>query len=684
MVSYVTFKLVSVHELKNFADRTCMPVSSSRPVTLRCACMLGAFALSTLWTIPTLAEPVKAPVTLPVEVMGPEGTVAAVTVELSQASVPQIKSLWLQIHGLEYPDLASVRVNHGPWVSLNNRSVTVAQPGRGYGGIGGAFATLKMTLALAPGSVVDGANRLEFRFNRTNGVVSGFRVLAFNFLQMDGERVLPSQAFVAEDPEQWTPPLLAQKEIEEGRRLWQSASLRASSLADAPAIRAHCGDCHARDGRDLKYFNYSNQSIIARSQFHGLSEQEGKEIASYIRALDAPHPGRPWNPPYQPGPKMQTRLGADLAAGAGLNAVLDEDSQTLRSVFGEHVATAVPAAAFAPDGDLKLREIPIAFQMPDWNHWLPQVHPLDAWGDKFAASQVSRMYETRNVAAKLSDSERASFFAAWLKARSKFLDPPRMTDAARWSPGLAQSLYATLLWQLVKTWEISHLSGMEDAGEDVVWANVVAAATAPATVNIPNNANGMAGSGLTNEYFNNAWYELQMLLNDGGHQHHGREPVDWVYVAGHERELERWSGVPEPGRVLLTAIAATQSSDPKIGPQDNARGWRPDQTIDPRMMVAAEWSETFVSLAPGERRAIAQAWLRAWLEKCTSYPVVTYFRLAQLPGSYEPPKELRAISGGKVWESASRFRAAGVDGKLIDRLEVWGSQYMAMSSLFQY
>jgi hypothetical protein len=134
----------------------------------------------------------------------------------------------------------------------------------------------------------------------------------------------------------------------------------------------------------------------------------------------------------------------------------------------------------------------------------------------------------------------------------------------------------------------------------------------------------------------------------------------------------------------VTVIAAMQSTGREIGPQDKARGWQPDQTIDPRMMVAPEWSETFAGLPAEERRAITQAWLRAWLEKCTSYPVVTYFRLAQLPGSYEPPKELRAISGGKVWESASRFRAAGVDGKLVDRLELWGSQYLSVSSLFQY
>ena len=662
-----------------------MQVFSSEQSTLRSVLMLCALAGSIFWTDANLAEPKRARSTLPVEIMGTEGSMAAVTIELPHASATQVSSLWLQVHGLEYPDLASVRVNDGAWVSLNNGTATVAEPGLSYGGIGGAFATLKMTVPMAPGSVVDGANRIEFRFNRTNGVVSGFRVLAFNFLNLDGERVLPPEAFVEEDPDRWVAPMAGPKEIAEGERLWQSAPLRASSLSGAPAIRAHCGDCHARDGRDLKYFNYSNLSIVARSQFHGLSEREGEQIASYIRSLEMPHPGRPWNPPYQPGTGMQTRAAAELAAGAGLDGVLDDDSKTLRSLFDEHDGTAVPVAVFAPDGELKLREIPIALQMPDWNHWLPQVHPLDAWGDRFAGSEFSRMYAARNAGTRAeSAGDAASFFAKWLKARSRFLAPPKTGDSARWSPGLAQSLYSTQLWQLVKTWEISHINGLEAAGGDVVWNNAVAADTAPATVNIPNSANGMAGSGLTNEYFNNAWYELQILLNDGGHQHHGRDPVDWVYVAGHERELERWSRVPEPGRVLVTVIAAMQSTDQKIGPQDKAKGWQPDQTIDPRMIVTPEWSETFAGLPPGERRAIAQAWLSAWLEKCTSYPVVAYFHLAQLPGGYEPPQELRAISGGKVWESASRFRAAGVDAKLVDRLELWGSQYMTMSSLFQY
>jgi hypothetical protein len=75
--------------------------------------MLCALAGSIFWTDANLAEPERARSTLPVEIMGTEGSVAAVTIELPHASATQVSSLWLQVHGLEYPDLASVRVNDG-------------------------------------------------------------------------------------------------------------------------------------------------------------------------------------------------------------------------------------------------------------------------------------------------------------------------------------------------------------------------------------------------------------------------------------------------------------------------------------------------------------------------------------------------------------------------------------------
>lgn len=97
------------HGIWNFADWKCMRVFSSEQSTLRSVLMLCALAGSIFWTDANLAELKRARSTLPVEIMGTGGSVAAVTIELPHASARQVSALWLQVHGLEYPDLASVR-----------------------------------------------------------------------------------------------------------------------------------------------------------------------------------------------------------------------------------------------------------------------------------------------------------------------------------------------------------------------------------------------------------------------------------------------------------------------------------------------------------------------------------------------------------------------------------------------
>ena len=67
--------------------------------------------------------------------------------------------------------------------------------------------------------------------------------------------------------------------------------------------------------------------------FHGLTAQQGDQIASYIRSLNMPSPGWPWNPPYQPGPGLDSQPVSNWAAGAGINAVLDSDA-AMQSYLG--------------------------------------------------------------------------------------------------------------------------------------------------------------------------------------------------------------------------------------------------------------------------------------------------------------------------------------------------------------
>jgi hypothetical protein len=613
-------------------------------------------------------------VTLPIEVTGEDGTPQSVAVSVPPGAGRQVQSLWMQIHGLEYAGMASIRVNQSPWFSLSNDTVTVGDPGKSYGGIGGGVTTLKLTLALPPATVLDGPNTIYFRFNGTNGIASGFRVLAFNFVEQDGRLALPACTFLEEDPNTWEPPFRDPINISAGRSLWHEAQLVASSLPDARPIHAHCSDCHTRDGRDLKYFNFSNSSIVARCRFHGLSQLQGEQIASYIRSLPVANPGRPWNPPYQPGPGLDAQPAANWAAGAGLARVLDNDIDTLPFIFAGHWP-AISPAVFAPDANLNPREVPIGFPLPDWNHWLPQVHPIDAWGDHFENSAFARLYQA-------SDHAHAAFFDQWSAERNQFLTPHLGPGSKKWSTKLAGEFYSAELWQLVKTWEITQELNLEVQGR--TWPNTVPAATAPAAVNIPNGPNGMGGSALTNEYFNNAWYELQLLLNNGNHRHHGRLPIDSVYFLRHFRDLQRLSERPEPARLLVAIIKAMQSSAPDIGPQNISEGWRPEQNVDPRIMIAKEWAPMFSPLPDAMRQAITESLLTAWLDKNLQYPPASYFRLGLEPSSYAPPRDLQDISGGKAWEAAAQFQAAGVNVQLIDRLQAWGRQYVSLASLFHY
>jgi hypothetical protein len=644
---------------------------------------------------------VRTTVNLPIEVVGEDGTTASVTVDVPAQRASDVQALRMQIHNLGYADMMSVQVNANSWVPLNNTTVAVAEPGKSYGGIGGSYATLIVTLGLPAGTVVGGANTIRFRFNRTDGFVSGFRVVDFNLLTADSTKILAPDVFAHEDPGLWTPPLTDPDSLRAGQQLWQSAPLKASTLPNAPMIRARCSDCHAQDGRDLKYFAFSNASIVARSRFHGLSDLEGRQIASYIRALPVTSPGRPWNPPYQPGPGLDVQPVVNWAAGAGLSSVLDHDSATLPFIFGTNIGHDV----FRPDGNLNPREIPISLQLPDWSHWLPRVHPVDAWGSTFERSEFAKLYGSAgskqslsgvlaspDLPAVISSGRVVTFFEKWTSARRALLKPYVEGARVNWSPDLSLKAYSTQLWQLVKTWEMMQEFGLEgrgrklfgETGESRTWFNSVPAETAPTVVNIPSGPSGMGGSALTNEYFDASWYELQVLLNSGNHRHRARAPVDWIYLVGKFQDLYRESKRPEPARLLVTLIKAIQSTDPRVGPDDVVQGWRPAQNVDPTIMVSPTWAPMFEPLSPDAKRAITESFLTAWLDKNMQYPVGQYFRVGAPQGNYVLPVSYGSIASGKAWESAPLFLAAGVSPEVVKRLQKWGATYAEMAARFQY
>ncbi len=81
---------------------------------------------------------------------------------------------------------------------------------------------------------------------------------------------------------------------------------------------------------------------------------------------------------------MDSQPVANWSAGAGLDAVLDSDAE-----MQPYLIPGGSTANWGAHAYLNVREIPVPVQLADWNGWLPQVHPMDAFGTTFTGSQLN-------------------------------------------------------------------------------------------------------------------------------------------------------------------------------------------------------------------------------------------------------------------------------------------------------
>ena len=531
---------------------------------------------------------------MPVEVMGADGTEARATVIANDIS--KANKLFLKTHSVSYPDFmeysidkASIRLNNGAWVDINNNIAECYYPEREYECIVGPYATIRFTIDVRKlGQLNSGENHIDFRFNYVSGdISSGYRILELDLLNGDGSSAVDGTEIRYDDPASWEPSTLDSKRLDNGRKLFETRGIL-SDYPGGPLIRASCADCHTAGGRDLKYFNYSDHSIVTRSVFHGFTEKEGEDIASWIRAYELldkegmPYeaPGTPWDPPYQPGPGLDEKPVHEWAAGAGLEWVLEEDGATFNYLF----PNAEPMVdVINIDSTLNRRELPIALQLPDWNEWLPIVHPLDTWGDSFESSRLWREYENvfesrlKNpnevqtlVANKKIDRVIESFFKHvkdYARHEAEASLPRGFTRRQR---GIA--LLGLYQWDLVKTWEFMHVNNLEDItadlypqGEERGWFGK-ARTLFNLAPHIHGASKGYRGD-ITNTYYDTAWYELQVVINSGNRETAGLKPVDWKYHFSHIGDWKKASGVSHGMRYIAAYLKVLQNANNRHGVQ---------------------------------------------------------------------------------------------------------------------
>ena len=615
-------------------------------------------------------------IVLPIEVLGADGTAA--TVRFNIPDTPNLKKrqkLWMEIHALRYETEASLQLNGGPWIPINNTTASVLGLGASFGGIGGEFATLKMTMNLRVDDVQPGMNTLTFRFNGTDGIRSGFRVLNFNIVDSSGERLIPQANFVQDDPSKWEPPSSAPADIEAGKSLWTTAPLTSPGVG---ALKARCGSCHTDDGRDLKYFNYSNRSIRARSMFHGLSAKQGDQIASYIRSLKTPSPGRPWNPPYQPGPGLDSQPVANWAAGAGVEAVLETDTDML-----PYIAPKDSTLGWSASSYLNVRETPLAIQLPDWNSWLPTIHPLDGFGDTFTASKLNLLLPV--IRTTLQPHSPAAYRAALEQFNSwgaAWMDFMRITTTnATWNEKLRREAYSIALWQLVKDWGLIQEFGLEGMPQVPFGAKAAARGWYTGTFYVsPNNLHIPAGPGLGNgtqldrEYLSLAWYQMQLTLNDGQGSQAGHEPVDYGYASGFIMGIfGRHLHLPGIMLQLEWNIKALQEVTlTGAGPEHGALGWHATGS-SMSTLVMPEYLPLWSGIPPAKRKTLLEAFTQAWFSQASKYTPQQYYQGGWANAADDPAQVFIGTMGGQLWYAIPKLRELGVDSNLVDKMAAWAA-----------
>jgi len=630
-----------------------------------------------------IAPPTPTTIQLPLEVVGPDGTTVTVSLPIpTGTSLNGQLQLWMQIHGLRYETQASVSVNNSGWLPISSSSVTLLGQANAYGGIGGGFHTLTMTMNLPAGSVVSGSNTVSFRFNGTDGRVSGYRVLAFNVQNSGGSLLIPSSTFVNEDPNAWQPPSPNSSDVTAGQTLWHQASLTVPTAAGAMPIKAHCSDCHAQDGRDLKYFNYSNNSVRSRSMFHGLTAQQGDQIATYIRSLNVPNPGRPWNPPYQPGPGLDSQPVANWSAGAGIGAVLNSDQDLMNELF----PTGVQASFFSPNAVLNIHETALPLQLPDWNSWLPTIHPMDAWND-FLSSNAYLLYLQTRAGLRPGDpvayannifnfQNWAGNYGNYIATKTNGLHP------SVWTPAYVNQVYSTGLWTLVKNWELNQEFGLEGMARAMftnpkadsrAWYSNFPFLASPNMLKIPVGAAGLDNGRVnTWDYLAQIWYQVQLVLDNSEYQQNENSPIDWAYVYAKIGNDLSNNDTAQAGLFTVWMTKGLQISNNGIGPDKFPNtGWNWSITDISRLITPATRT-MWVGTPASTRTAISNGFVQAWLAEVQQFTPQQFWaggiNSSALPIHFAPDSP---NFEDRVWYMIPQFKFFGVDQTLINQMAAW-------------
>ncbi|MDH7445909.1 polysaccharide lyase family protein [Aquimarina sp. 2201CG14-23] len=159
---------------------------------------------------------------MPIEVLGEEGTIVERTFSIDNQTLSNTTKIWLMVNNLSYQNKASIKINNESWLSLNHTTVEVNPKELAYGGmVHGGFNTIRFTIP--SNGLREGSNTIQFRFDTSDGISIGYRVIKMNLIDSNETKLLPESSFIQDTPNTWTAP--ANSSVQNGENLWYNKDL---------------------------------------------------------------------------------------------------------------------------------------------------------------------------------------------------------------------------------------------------------------------------------------------------------------------------------------------------------------------------------------------------------------------------------------------------------------------------
>lgn len=605
---------------------------------------------------------------VPIEIVSPDAIGHTTTVTLNPGSQGvNIKTLYLQAHNLRYQGALSVRLNGMDWMDLTNSNVTFDGNDGKMGGIGGIQATVRMKIAVPSNWTKIGTQTLDLRFNGTDGNVTAIRILDIKLLDVSGMNLL-TDTLTPIDPTTWKAPAIydttakVNAAVAAGKSQWSLASSLIDNPISKQSIKASCASCHFQDGGDLKYFNYSNETIAARARYHGLTEEKGNQIAAYIRSLDGvkkyPPMGRPWNPPFQPWAGADDPLHPEKwAAGGGLESVINTEKEAVSDIFkygtdragitriidheGKNNVGGV--ANFKNPSPFSIRTVRIPLQMPDWNAWLPRYAPEDLWTNSNDVSMITgpflaayegfkanttNILSTLNFISKIQDQNFTLEGGAFRLTNQDLANDLGLSSRRKPEFDRDEMAEAITKYEAVKTFNIVREFGLEDKAMTTASAESAERSFPSSGSTVfdiaphisANNWSYRRGSVVAvGKMLSNQWYYLQILLNSGMRGVYPmNNPLDWDYQLEHLNSFYEYSRINSAVRTLATTVKMYETRDNGNGLNKLGFSFR---TLHPYNLYSPrEVNRDFIdTLEPGLWTKTTEAFIEEWLDVVTTY-----------------------------------------------------------------